>query len=224
MLRIIGLSMRRAGPRRQRDGKLARPAAVPRFLMTPVVAPQRPHARPAAPGHRSPAASRATPKARCWSSSATPACCAPPASRTACRRFLRGKGEGWVTAEYGMLPRATHTRSDREAARGKQGGRTQEIQRLIGRALRAVRRPRRARRAHHHARLRRAAGRRRHAHRGDHRRLRRAGRRGALAAARAARSASDPITARSPRSRSASVAACRCSTSTTPRTAAATPT
>ena len=51
--------------------------------------------------------------------------------------FLRGKGEGWVTAEYGMLPRATHTRSDRVAARGKQGGRTLEIQRLIGRALRA---------------------------------------------------------------------------------------
>jgi ribonuclease PH len=52
--------------------------------------------------------------------------------------FLRGKGEGWVTAEYGMLPRATHTRSGREAAAGKQGGRTLEIQRLIGRALRAV--------------------------------------------------------------------------------------
>jgi ribonuclease PH len=51
--------------------------------------------------------------------------------------FLRGKGEGWVTAEYGMLPRATHTRGDREAARGKQGGRTLEIQRLIGRSLRA---------------------------------------------------------------------------------------
>ena len=51
--------------------------------------------------------------------------------------FLRGKGEGWVTAEYGMLPRSTHTRNDREAARGKQGGRTLEIQRLIGRALRA---------------------------------------------------------------------------------------
>lgn len=51
--------------------------------------------------------------------------------------FMRGKGEGWVTAEYGMLPRSTHTRSDREAARGKQGGRTLEIQRLIGRALRA---------------------------------------------------------------------------------------
>lgn len=52
--------------------------------------------------------------------------------------FLRGTGEGWVTAEYGMLPRATNTRSDREASRGKQGGRTLEIQRLIGRALRAV--------------------------------------------------------------------------------------
>jgi ribonuclease PH len=52
--------------------------------------------------------------------------------------FLRGKGQGWVTAEYGMLPRSTHTRSSREAAKGKQTGRTQEIQRLIGRALRAV--------------------------------------------------------------------------------------
>src|SRR5215470_5121135 len=53
-------------------------------------------------------------------------------------QFLRGKGQGWVTAEYGMLPRSTHTRSAREAARGKQTGRTQEIQRLIGRSLRAV--------------------------------------------------------------------------------------
>jgi ribonuclease PH len=52
--------------------------------------------------------------------------------------FLRGKGQGWVTAEYGMLPRATHTRTAREAAKGKQTGRTQEIQRLIGRSLRAV--------------------------------------------------------------------------------------
>jgi len=52
--------------------------------------------------------------------------------------FLRGKGQGWVTAEYGMLPRSTHTRSSREAAKGKQTGRTQEIQRLIGRSLRAV--------------------------------------------------------------------------------------
>jgi len=52
--------------------------------------------------------------------------------------FLKGRNQGWVTAEYGMLPRSTHTRSDREAARGKQSGRTQEIQRLIGRSLRAV--------------------------------------------------------------------------------------
>ncbi len=52
--------------------------------------------------------------------------------------FLRGKGQGWITAEYGMLPRSTHTRMAREAARGKQSGRTQEIQRLIGRSLRAV--------------------------------------------------------------------------------------
>lgn len=53
-------------------------------------------------------------------------------------RWMRGKGRGWVTAEYGMLPRSTHTRNGREAARGKQGGRTVEIQRLIGRSLRAV--------------------------------------------------------------------------------------
>ena len=53
-------------------------------------------------------------------------------------RFLKGKNQGWITAEYGMLPRATHTRSNREAARGKQSGRTQEIQRLIGRSLRAA--------------------------------------------------------------------------------------
>ena len=52
--------------------------------------------------------------------------------------FLRGKGQGWVTAEYGMLPRATHTRGSREAAKGKQSGRTQEIQRLIGRSLRTI--------------------------------------------------------------------------------------
>ncbi|MFM7274158.1 MAG: ribonuclease PH, partial [Gammaproteobacteria bacterium] len=53
-------------------------------------------------------------------------------------RFMRGEGRGWLTAEYGMLPRATHTRSEREASRGKQGGRTVEIQRLIGRSLRSA--------------------------------------------------------------------------------------
>jgi ribonuclease PH len=84
--------------------------------------------------------------------------------------FLRGSGQGWVTAEYGMLPRSTHTRTGREAAKGKQSGRTQEIQRLIGRALRAVT-DLKARRTPDHARLRRPAGRRRHALRRDHRRL-----------------------------------------------------
>ena len=88
--------------------------------------------------------------------------------------FLRNSGQGWVTAEYGMLPRATHTRGDREAARGKQSGRTQEIQRLIGRALRAVVDRTEDGRGHHHARLRRAERRWRHALRGDHRRLGRA--------------------------------------------------
>ena len=53
-------------------------------------------------------------------------------------RWLQGKGQGWITAEYGMLPRSTHTRNAREASRGKQGGRTLEIQRLIGRSLRAA--------------------------------------------------------------------------------------
>jgi ribonuclease PH len=53
-------------------------------------------------------------------------------------RFMKGQGKGWITAEYGMLPRATHTRNEREAAKGKQGGRTMEIQRLIGRALRTA--------------------------------------------------------------------------------------
>lgn len=63
-------------------------------------------------------------------------CCASIEERVP--SFLRNSGKGWVTAEYGMLPRSTHTRTDREAARGKQSGRTQEIQRLIGRSLRAV--------------------------------------------------------------------------------------
>ena len=85
--------------------------------------------------------------------------------------FLRGKGEGWVTAEYGMLPRATHTRGDREAARGKQSGRTQEIQRLIGRSLARGDRPLGHGRDDGDARLRRALRRWRHALRRHHRRL-----------------------------------------------------
>ena len=79
------------------------------------------------------------PRALCWLSSAIPRSSAPPAvENLRCLRFLRGKGEGWVTAEYGMLPRSTNSRMGREAARGKQSGRTQEIQRLIGRSLRAA--------------------------------------------------------------------------------------
>ena len=90
--------------------------------------------------------------------------------------WLKGQGRGWVTAEYGMLPRATLERTRREAAAGKQGGRTVEIQRLIGRSLARRRRPRSARRAPDHRRLRRDPGRWRHPHRLDHRRLGGAGR------------------------------------------------
>ncbi len=85
--------------------------------------------------------------------------------------WLKGQGRGWVTAEYGMLPRATHERTRREASSGKQSGRTVEIQRLIGRSLRSViDLPALGEKPDHH-RLRRGAGRRRHAHRVDHRRL-----------------------------------------------------
>ena len=85
--------------------------------------------------------------------------------------WLKGQGRGWVTAEYGMLPRATSERTRREASAGKQGGRTVEIQRLIGRSLRSVVDLSGARRAADHHRLRRDPGRRRHPHRLDHRRL-----------------------------------------------------
>ena len=85
--------------------------------------------------------------------------------------FLRNTGKGWVTAEYGMLPRSTATRTDREAARGRQSGRTQEIQRLIGRSLRAVTDLTPARRAPDQDRLRCIAGRRRHAYSRGHRQL-----------------------------------------------------
>ena len=88
-----------------------------RFPMTDLPA----HAMAAQPMRcarsRSRATTRATPRARCSSSSATRRCCAPPRSKRRCRRTSAAAGEGWVTAEYGMLPRATHTRSDREAAR-----------------------------------------------------------------------------------------------------------
>ena len=138
--------------------------------------------------------------------------------------FLKGSGEGWLTAEYGMLPRSTHTR---DAARGR---RRQAVGTHAGDP--APDRPQparghrscRARRAHDPDRLRRAAGRRRHALRVDHRRVRRARRRDRAGAASAASSPASRCAISSPRCRSASSTACRCSTSTTPRTRPATPT
>ena len=92
-------------------------------------------------------------------------------------RWLPGKGKGWVTAEYAMLPRSTNDRMDRESVKGRIGGRTHEISRLIGRSLRAVVDTKALGENTIVHRLRRAAGRRRHPHRRDHRRLRRARRR-----------------------------------------------
>ena len=102
-------------------------------------------------------------------------------------RWRKGSGLGWVTAEYAMLPRATLTRNDRESVRGKIGGRTHEISRLIGRSLRAAIDLSALGRELDLDRLRRDPGRRRHPHRGDHRRLRRAGRRRVVAATPRAR-------------------------------------
>ena len=123
---------------------------------------------------------------------------------------LRGKGTGWVTAEYSMLPRATAERTDRESVKGRIGGRTHEIQRLIGRSLRGVGRPDPARRADDHGRLRRPPGRRRHAD---------APRSPAATSPSPRRSSptawSATSSARSPRSASGSSTARRCSTSTT---------
>ena len=102
-------------------------------------------------------------------------------------RWRKGSGLGWVTAEYAMLPAATNTRSDRESVKGRIGGRTHEISRLIGRSLRAVIDYKALGENTIVARLRRAPGRRRHPHRRDHRGVRRAGRRRrppALASAR----------------------------------------
>ena len=180
--------------------------------------------RRAPPHHTHAAITSRTPKARCSSK--------PGRTRVICTAsvedrvppFLRNTGKGWVTAEYGMLPRATSTRTQREATAGKVGGRTQEIQRLIGRSLRSVDEPPGARRAHDLDRLRRHPGRRRHAHRVDHRRVRRAGA-GAREAARAGR---DPRRFRSsttsPPSASASSTASRCSISRTKTTRAPTST
>ena len=118
-------------------------------------------------------------------------------------QFLKGKGQGWLTAEYGMLPRATNTRTRREAAEGKQSGRTQEIQRLIGRSLRAV-----VDLAALGERTIRIdcdvlASRRRYALRVDHRRVRRARRRASRGAGRAAPCRASRCAIASPRCRSA---------------------
>ena len=132
--------------------------------------------------------------------------------------WLRGTGKGWVTAEYSMLPGSTPERVSREAAKGKQSGRTQEIQRLIGRSLRAVTDLRDARRGADHGRLRRAPGRRRHAHRVDLRWVPRAPRRVlAAGAGEEAAGAPDPGPVRGDLGR-ASCRRCRASTSTTRRT------
>ena len=118
-------------------------------------------------------------------------------------RWRKGSGLGWVTAEYAMLPRATHTRSDRESVRGRIGGRTHEISRLIGRSLRAAVDLRALGENTHRHRLRRAAGRRRHPDRVDHRGVRGAGRRGRPGCAPATRwPGRSRWSARSPRSAS----------------------
>ena len=134
-------------------------------------------------------------------------------------RWMKGKGKGWVTAEYSMLPGSTPDRNDREAAKGKQKGRTLEIQRLIGRALRAVTDTEAHGRGRDHARLRRAAGRRRHAHRVDLRRLRRAARRAARASSPPASMPEAPAHRRLRRGLGRHGRTARpCSTSTTTRT------
>ena len=107
--------------------------------------------------------------------------------------WMRGQGVGWITAEYGMLPGSTSTRKGRDATRGRLDGRTVEIQRLIGRSLRAVV-DRRPRRAHGLGRLRRDPGRRRHAPRRHHRRLRGAAPRARAARRRPASSSELPLT------------------------------
>ena len=122
-------------------------------------------------GHARARLSPSTPKAPASSVSAIRMCSARRASPTRCRSWLRGGGKGWVTAEYGMLPRATHERMRREATQGHQGGRTQRDPAPDRPLAARRRRPEGARRAPDHGRLRRAAGRRRHAHRRDHRRV-----------------------------------------------------
>ena len=178
---------------------------------------------PCAPSPWRPA-STATPKARAWSPSATPGCWSPPAWTKACRRFLRGRGQGWVTAEYGMLPRATHTRGRREAAAGQAVG-PHPGDPAPDRPLPARRdRPEGAGRAADHPRLRRHPGRRRHPHRRDHRRLGGPAAGHPLPAGRGRdRRRPDPRPRRGDLLRRATRTR-RCSTSTTRRTATPRPT
>ena len=207
-----------------------------RFLQLPIgevehVALARARERPPHEARRRQTARRAAParrSSRTSSSSRTARCCSRRGkTRVLCTasiqegvpRWLYNKGRGWLTAEYSLLPASTGDRTDREASRGKQGGRTIEIQRLIGRALRGVDRLRGARRADALARLRRPPGRRRHALRGDLRRVRRR-----APGARPLRALARRSSAPSPPSRSGSSTACRCSTSTTRRTRRPTPT
>ena len=141
----------------------------------------RPNARqtPCAPSASS-AACRATPKAPASCASATPMCCARRASASPCRHGSRAAARAGSRRNTACCPAPPRERTRREAAAGKQSGRTQEIQRLIGRSLRAVTDLTALGETADHARLRRAPGRRRHAHRGHHRRLGRAARRGRL--------------------------------------------
>ena len=138
--------------------------------------------------------------------------------------WLKGQGRGWVTAEYGMLPRATSERTRREASAGKQGGRTVEIQRLIGRSLAFGRRSAGAGRAADHHRLRRHPGRRRHAHGLHHGGL--GGAVGLSCLDEDARHAQGDrcCATTSPRCPAASTTAPRCSISTMPRIRKPTPT
>ena len=167
----------------------------------------------------SPATGSTTPKGRCSSSTARPACSCAASVSEGVPRWRKGSGLGWVTAEYSMLPRATHTRSDRESVKGRIGGRTHEISRLVGRSLRGVIDYTALGENTIAARLRRAAGRRRHAYGVDHRRVRRARRRRELAARAQTCSTSEPLQGlgrggqRRHRRRRA-----RCSTSPTRRT------
>ena len=165
------------------------PARVAAMTPAPTDVPTTSSAR-----SRSPATGWTTRRARCWSSSAGPGCCARRRPPRACRAGARAPGLGWVTAEYAMLPSATNTRSDRESVQGPD--RRPHPRDLPADRPLAARghRLQGARREHDRARLRRAPGRRRHPHRRHHRRLRRAGRRRAPTCASKGALAGEPLT------------------------------